>query len=532
MKKTLCLLLSVFILLGALLLVSIAAGTTAGNDGEKKQDPITITESHIHEVRKEEMVGFRDGQYVFRGQCSVCGAEVVKGYDAVVTFVDDDAKTDALLHWEKIIDSTGVRMNSALITGKPKEKTPSNPYSFAGWDLINRLKEKGVEFVCHTNGHIKLTEKTSEEIHADLKLAKSIMQEHGLNDEILVYPFLAYNDRTISIVSQYFSMGVGGLRWMNEPETDPYRISRISINDITIQKKHEFNNQAIMSYTIKSQEKLRQPLTEAIETHSWLVYKSHAYNSVRNYWFDEEDEQTIIELIKYIQSLPNVKIITLSEAYPILDTNATDHRQSPPKIIRQPQDINVACTASAVTTEAFVDGENLTYQWYVKNPGNQDFVRKESMTHDWYSVKTDKNTDGRQVYCVATDAYGNSVQTETVTITLAHNWDGGKVTKEATGTSEGELTFTCSGCGAVKTDPIPPKTPATPTKTERLPGDVDSDGELTSADARLALRASVKLETILPGSPAFLAADADRNGAIESADARLILRASVKLETL
>ena len=61
-------------------------------------------------------------------------------------------------------------------------------------------------------------------------------------------------------------------------------------------------------------------------------------------------------------------------------------------------------------------------------------------------------------------------------------------------------------------------------------GDVDGDGSVTSADARLALRASVKLETL--SEDAAKAADADRDGKITSADARLILRASVKLETL
>ena len=64
----------------------------------------------------------------------------------------------------------------------------------------------------------------------------------------------------------------------------------------------------------------------------------------------------------------------------------------------------------------------------------------------------------------------------------------------------------------------------------RISGDVDGDGELTSGDARLALRASVKLENYKPGSAQFLAADADGSGEIESGDARLILRASVKLE--
>ena len=61
-------------------------------------------------------------------------------------------------------------------------------------------------------------------------------------------------------------------------------------------------------------------------------------------------------------------------------------------------------------------------------------------------------------------------------------------------------------------------------------GDVDNDGEITSGDARLALRGSVSLETVTPDF--LLRADIDKNGEVESADARMILRASVRLEDL
>ena len=39
-------------------------------------------------------------------------------------------------------------------------------------------------------------------------------------------------------------------------------------------------------------------------------------------------------------------------------------------------------------------------------------------------------------------------------VTADHNWDNGKVTKQPTKTTEGVKTFTCSVCGATKTEPI------------------------------------------------------------------------------
>lgn len=71
--------------------------------------------------------------------------------------------------------------------------------------------------------------------------------------------------------------------------------------------------------------------------------------------------------------------------------------------------------------------------------------------------------------------------------------------------------------------------PATAAKTRKA-GDVDGDGSISSADARLALRRSVDLETYKNNSPEFTACDVDFDGDVTAADARLILRGSVGLE--
>lgn len=64
----------------------------------------------------------------------------------------------------------------------------------------------------------------------------------------------------------------------------------------------------------------------------------------------------------------------------------------------------------------------------------------------------------------------------------------------------------------------------------REAGDVNGDGKITAADARLALRASVGLEDL--DTVQINSSDIDGNGTITAADARLILRASVGLEDL
>lgn len=65
---------------------------------------------------------------------------------------------------------------------------------------------------------------------------------------------------------------------------------------------------------------------------------------------------------------------------------------------------------------------------------------------------------------------------------------------------------------------------------DRAPGDVNADGKITTADARLSLRASTKIVT-LP-EKAFAAADLDGNGRVTSGEARMLLRVSARLTTL
>lgn len=84
-----------------------------------------------------------------------------------------------------------------------------------------------------------------------------------------------------------------------------------------------------------------------------------------------------------------------------------------------------------------------------------------------------------------------------------------------------------------KDEPVTEKPENTPSKPVERPaisklGDIDGDDKITSADARLALRAAVGLEKISAEDLKY--ADANADGKITSADARLILRTAVGLE--
>ena len=112
-----------------------------------------------------------------------------------------------------------------------------------------------------------------------------------------------------------------------------------------------------------------------------------------------------------------------------------------------------------------------------------------------------------------------------------HNFGAWTVTKAATVSAPGEQARTCTVCGLKETEEIP-KLPKADQSPDFLPGDVNQDGMVTAADARLALRATVGLEHYAADSVQFRAADVTHDGKITAADARKILRSTVGLGKL
>jgi len=64
-------------------------------------------------------------------------------------------------------------------------------------------------------------------------------------------------------------------------------------------------------------------------------------------------------------------------------------------------------------------GDGLTYTWYFKNAGSTRFSRSNSSTsNEYYIPAMTASRDGRQLYCIVKDQYGNECTTDTVTLTM------------------------------------------------------------------------------------------------------------------
>ena len=85
-------------------------------------------------------------------------------------------------------------------------------------------------------------------------------------------------------------------------------------------------------------------------------------------------------------------------------------------IIKQPSDVTIE-KGKTVETSVTAVGNDLKYQWYIKNKSSDKFV-KSSITDATYTVEMAKKVDGRQAYCVVTDKYGKTDKSDIVTFTM------------------------------------------------------------------------------------------------------------------
>ena len=75
---------------------------------------------------------------------------------------------------------------------------------------------------------------------------------------------------------------------------------------------------------------------------------------------------------------------------------------------------NTACVRVIAT------GLGLKYKWYYADAGSSKFTYTSSFTGNTYSVAMNSARNGRRVYCVVSDKYGNSVKSNTVVLKNAN----------------------------------------------------------------------------------------------------------------
>ena len=195
----------------------------------------------------------------------------------LITFVDDDGRTEVITKWEPILQEKGNKLTIPLITQWMDD--PDNN-TVITWEDVHRLKEQyGVEFVSHTHEHKHAQQLTEEEVENELKLSKEILKREGLTHNIIVQPYGENTDSVRRISRNYYKANIGTKEGINTTPLDTFRMYRITLGESL--------------YT--TFEQYKEKLDEAIANNGWIIFKSHSqYPS-----FNENQQQLIRQIIDY-----------------------------------------------------------------------------------------------------------------------------------------------------------------------------------------------------------------------------------------
>jgi len=139
------------------------------------------------------------------------------------------------------------------------------------------------------------------------------------------------------------------------------------------------------------------------------AFKSNKYElNMRNGF---EDEKVYCEITDMYGNTVTTDVVTLGVRGIIITKQPTDQYAKPGEEIK-------------VFVEA--EGEDLEYKWYHAQPGSDEFTN--SGVRGVYIVRMSDSHNGRRLYCEISDAYGNVVKSDVVTL---HTSDI-KITKQPT----------------------------------------------------------------------------------------------------
>ena len=161
----------------------------------------------------------------------------------------------------------------------------------------------------------------------------------------------------------------------------------------------------------------------------------------------------------------------------------------------------------------------------LKNGEEADYLTK-TVEFDGASCKTYYNADGS--IAVISGSTSGSISSSENTCNSTEIYDNTKLPMFSAITIDGNRLYVngykVNGDKAQKTDSFAMEKDI----IDFMTGDVNGDGKISAADARLALRYSVDLESLTV--KAVKAADVDSSSSVTASDARTILRVSVGLE--
>lgn len=207
--------------------------------------------------------------------------------NVIVSFVDDDGNKKVMSIMKPLFDSENVPATVAVVT----DKTDVHPDFMTTSDLLE-LKESGWTVGQHTHTHIYMGDSDEATNEYELSTAKKILDDKGLDGDIIVYPYGSRSDVSRKVTRRHCVVGLGGYNEYNMMPIDTYNLKRFFLLS-----ENEFDLAAC------------QKIIDEAPDNSWIIFYTHINSAMFL-------EQTTIDkyrsLIQYIKAA-NIDIVNVRD---------------------------------------------------------------------------------------------------------------------------------------------------------------------------------------------------------------------------
>ncbi len=220
--------------------------------------------------------------------------------NAVVSFAFDDASIADWTKFKIIFESEDVPGNVCVVIDWVGR---TEPYQNMTWDQLKILKKMGWTVASHTVSHRRLAELTEAEIDYEFGESSRILQENGLDHDIIVYPFGDTSEVALRIARKYYKMGINIVRYnlSNEiPHLD--NLNMVRVPGLSHKKDNGIEPTLAECKAI---------VDDAIANGKYIIFEDHAGYAIYN---NPEKLDELRQLIQYIKS-KGVPIVNLQDGF-------------------------------------------------------------------------------------------------------------------------------------------------------------------------------------------------------------------------
>lgn len=203
----------------------VAGGLALHDDvaGKASKDEVTALSGAIAGKAEKAALDEVTGKLADTEQFAVRNVLNAPNKNILVSFMYDDGNANVWTTIKPAFDAEGVPASICAIT------STFNDPNYLNVNQLKELKVNGWTVANHGHNHIDMQAATLATAENDIVTSKNLLKQHGLDHDILVYPYGAYSAALLPIVRKYnrFAITTPPNKYNNSP-LDTFELKRIS----------------------------------------------------------------------------------------------------------------------------------------------------------------------------------------------------------------------------------------------------------------------------------------------------------------